>query len=242
MTTDIYLLGSGIRGSLQFTEETRQALSVCTTAFILHPDLMVHEHVKAMGPAVIDLADLYDGKEVRQDVYTEISERLVDAARTNGPVAFVVHGHPLFLVSASEYTLDLAAKNNLTATALPAVSSFDTLMCDLGIDYGYGIQIFDSTTMLREGWLPNPRVPTLIFQLPTTNNANVVLARPTSEVLAPLVAALESVYGGDHPVQLVHSGAHLLEGTRIDHTALGKLAIDEFDLHDRPTLYLESLA
>lgn len=73
-------------------------------------------------------------------MYTKISELIIATAKDNGPVSFIVHGHPLFLVSASEYTLDLAEENNLSVKILPGISSFDTLMCDLKIDYGYALQ------------------------------------------------------------------------------------------------------
>ena len=241
MTTDIYLLGAGLRGSLQMTTETSQALAACRVVYVLHPDTMVAANVKSLGPDVVDLAPLYDGKDIRQDVYKEISELLVKEARKSGPVAFLVHGHPLFLVSASEYTIALAEQYGLTVTALPAVSSFDTLMCDLSIDYGYGVQVFDSTTMLDRGWMPNPHVPLLVFQLATTLNSRVVQDCPAGEVLKPLVEHLLPVYGPNHHVQVVHSAAFILEGREIVRTTLDRLADKSINLERRPTLYVPAI-
>ena len=139
---------------------------------------MMLDYVRRYCGDVYDLSTLYAGREIRQDVYRAIADRLIQEAAHGGPVAFLVDGHPLFLVSATEYTLALAASKGLKTTVLAAVSSFDTLLCDLGLDYGYGVQIFDSTTMIENTWVPNPAVPLLVFQLATTSNRRVVRNRP----------------------------------------------------------------
>jgi uncharacterized protein YabN with tetrapyrrole methylase and pyrophosphatase domain len=238
LTTDIYLLGSGIRGSLHFTNETIQALRVCRSVHVLHPDGMILDYVRQHCDDVRDLASLYHGQDVRQDVYIGIADLLVEEAQSGGPVALLVHGHPLFLVSAAEYTLSLARRRGLVTTVLPAVSSLDTLLCDLGIDYGYGVQIFDSTTLLHNAWSPNPAVPLLVFQLATTCNPLVVSTAPTGVALKPLVEVLVPVYGADHPVKVVHSGAFLLEPTEVIDLPLAALTSDSIDLERRPTLYV----
>ncbi len=97
----IFLLGTGIRGAIQFTDETIQALSVCRTAIVLHDDLTVHAAIRKYCPSVIDAAPLYAGVRRRPDAYRAMSRHVIAAARRNPPVAFVAHGHPLFLVSAA---------------------------------------------------------------------------------------------------------------------------------------------
>ncbi|MFG4634284.1 SAM-dependent methyltransferase, partial [Acinetobacter baumannii] len=177
MATNIYLLGSGILGSLHLTEETKQALQISKHIFVLNPDTSLIEDFKQTysSAQVHDMAYLYKDELYRQDVYKKISEVIIATAKDNGPVSFIVHGHPLFLVSASEYTLDLAEENNLSVKILPGISSFDTLMCDLKIDYGYALQFFDSTTLINHNWSLNTEVPLLIFQLSTTNNKEIML-------------------------------------------------------------------
>jgi hypothetical protein len=236
---DLYLLGSGIRGTLQFSRETIQALSSCRIAYVLHDDLMVHAYVRSLGAQVIDLAEQYTGRTERAEVYHEISRILVEEAARGPGVAFLVHGHPLFLVSATEYTLELARERALRVEMLPGVSSFDTLLCDLQVDYGYALQMYDTTTLLEHGWAPNPRVPMLLFQLSTTLNARVVEGDPDPEVLRPIVDLLAKTYGPDHRCVLVHSGAHLLETTERRDVAIAELIEHAGgELWRRPTLYV----
>lgn len=236
--TSIYLLGSGIKGTLHFTVETVQALRACRRVFVLHPDQGVIESVREHCAQVEDLASLYNGQTLRDDVYHGISRRLVESALGSAPIAFLVHGHPLFLVSATEYTLDLAERHDLRVSVLPAVSSFDTLLCDLRIDYGYGVQIFDTTTLLKAGWTPNPQVPLLLFQLASTLNRAVISGDPDQEALCPLIGLLGPLYGADHRVQIVWSSAHILEASSITELPIRELATADFELWRRPTLYV----
>jgi len=236
---DLYLLGSGIRGTLQMSRETVQALATCRVVYILHDDLMVHDYVRSLGPVVVDLARVYEGEHQRSHVYRRISEELVAEAQRAPGVAFLVHGHPLFLVSATEYTLELARAMGVRVACLPGVSSFDTLLCDLEVDYGYGLQMFDATTLLDNGWQPNPAVPMLVFQLSTTRNPQVVIGDPDARVLEPLVELLARVYSPHHKCVLVHSGAHLLETTERREVPIGELVTAAAGvLWRRPTLYV----
>lgn len=238
MSSQLYLLGTGIRGCLQLTVEVQQALSVCRRAFVLHADTQVLKELETYCPEVIDLEEMYTGQEIRREAYHAIAARVVDSAAEDGPVAFVVHGHPLFLVSASEYTLELAKSKGLRATALPGVSSFDTLLCDLGLDLGYGVQMYDTTSLLNNGWVPDPKVPLLLFQLATTQEDRVVRDDRDGEVLRPVVDLLKSLYGDDHVVTLVQSAAAVLDTPRIEEYRLADLATSAVDLTSRPTVYV----
>lgn len=240
---DIYLLGAGIHSTLHFSIETIQALESSRTVFVLHDDLSVHEYIrKNYCSDVRDLAKLYTGQNIRADVYRSISDLLVKEAIEKPGVSFIVHGHPLFLVSATEYTLDLARNKGLRVLVLPAISSFDTILCALEIDYGYGLQIFDSTTLIQHNWDINPEVPMLLFQLATTLNEKVAFSDPDSSILEPLVEYLLKIYPENHVCTIVHSASHLLEKLSKVTCQLGELhKNNEIELWKRPTLYVPSI-
>lgn len=240
MPSDVYLLGSGIRGTLQVTRETEQALSVCARVYVLHADAAILDYASKFCGDVRDVAHLYEGQVVRRDVYEAIADLLVGDVRSGTrPVGFLVHGHPLFLVSAAEYTLEQARAAGLQAVALPAVSSFDTILCDLEIDYGYALQMFDSTTLLELQAPLNPRVPLLIFQLATTLNPSVVRVDPGAQLLEPLAAFLRGTYPATHPCQIVYSSAQVFESSELLTIRLEELPTSSLvELWRRPTLYV----
>jgi len=238
MATSLYLLGSGITSPIHMTVETRQALQICKKVFVLHADATVIRHIEALGPEVVDVADMYDGLTTRRDAYNAIADRVIREAALTPPVAFLVHGHPLFLVSASEYMVSLAEQESIETRILPGISSFDTLMCDLRIDFGYGLQMFDTTTMLMSGWVPNPAVPMLLFQLATTLEPRITRGERTGEALAPIVDLLAPLYGDEHEVTLIQSASGLLDVSQLLRIPLAALRTDEIDLTRRPTLYV----
>ena len=125
---------------------------------------------------------------------------------------------------------------------LPAVSSFDTLLCDLGIDYGYGIQVFDATSLLVNRWMPNPRVPLLLFQIATTLNDRVERGQPSARHLLPLIEYLQDLYPFDHECLLVHSSSFILETPKKRRVRLRLLAKSRgLELWQRPTLYIPAI-
>lgn len=239
-TIDIYLLGSGIHGQLHFSIETIQALSSSRVVFVLHDDLSIHNYIrKFYCNDVRDLAVLYKDKVVRADVYHDISKLLVEEALNEPKVSLLVHGHPLFLVSAAEYTLALAQSKSLEVSILPAISSFDTILCDLQIDYGYGLQMFDASTLIQRKWMFNSALPMLIFQLATTLNENIIFNEPQSSVLSPLVDFLLKKYPPEHICTIVHSASHMLEKSSKVIIPLAKLCeCNEIELWKRPTIYV----
>jgi uncharacterized protein YabN with tetrapyrrole methylase and pyrophosphatase domain len=240
--TDLYLLGSGIKGALQLTVETIQALTVSNEAHVLHDDPHVIEEIKRHCAKVFDLACFYSFDQSRPDIYRAISKHLIERAREKPPISFVVHGHPLFLVSASEYTVQLGREQGVAVTVMSAVSSFDTLLTDIGVDFGYGLQLFDCSTLLANNWSMNNHVPALIFQLATLLNDRVVTEEPGVRILHPLVNYLKGYFPECHRCLVVHSSVSVLHRTEIVETTIGELHRDErIDLWKRPTLYIPAL-
>lgn len=240
MATDLYLLGIGIRGLLQLTEEARQALSAARVIYVLHNDEHIVSSLEKFAP-VRDVSDLYEGEEIRAQVYRRISEELVSEAASGPGVAFVVHGHPLFLVSATEYTLELARERGLNVSLLPGISSLDTIFCDLEADLGYALQSYDATTLIANEYLVDPRVPLLVFQVATTMNPRVTYGEVNAAALQPLVNYLLKFYDPHHPCVVIHSGSTVIEPTQMVRSTLGEVARSGANLTLRPTLFLPAV-
>ena len=239
---EIFLLGSGIRGTLQFSTETLQAIRACRKVFILHDDLKIHAFIRDLCPAVVDAGQFYTDDGPRRSVYEAISEALIEEALVDPPVGFLVHGHPLFLVSATELILEGAALRGLSTSVIPAISSFDTLLCDLSLDFGYALQIFDATTLIRESIELNPYVPTLIFQIATVLNDNVARGDISAQAVEPLTTYLLRFYPENHVCEVVYSGTDLIEAAVRTKAELGQItAFPNLSLWKRPTLFVPAV-
>lgn len=237
--SDLYLLGSGIRSTMQITLETIQALKACHSVIVLHDDPDILRFVAQHCTQVIDAAEFYVGDGPRAEVYLSIADTLLQMAQTEPPAGLMVHGHPLFLVSAAEYTIEQARARSMSLSILPAVSSFDTLICDLQLDFGYALQMFDSTTLIRESHEINVHIPLLVFQVATTLNDCITRGEIDSSVLGPLSDYLGRFYECDQPCEIVYTGTGLLERTiRIPSTIRSLPSMKEAGLWRRPTLFV----
>lgn len=215
-------------------------LRVCKRAYCLLDDSRVIDHVASIGPETIDLLSLYDPVLTRPEIYDRIAEVLVSSASgSTKPVALVTHGHPLFLVSASERILERAKTCGITTQVISGVSSFDTLLTDLQIDLGYGFQAFDATTLVIEDHPINPHLPTLIFQAANTLCITPQFGAPQPELLRPLFRKLRKHYQENQIITFVHSRTHLLQNSEICSIALSDEAnLASVKLWKRPTIYI----
>jgi uncharacterized protein YabN with tetrapyrrole methylase and pyrophosphatase domain len=233
----LYLVGLGINSHLQITTEAYQVLEAADVAFALIDDESLMEML-SKRVETHDLAALYPDSGLRRDVYARITEHVVAEAQKRCRTAFVVHGHPLFLVSASERLIDAATSVGIEVFVLAAVSSFDTVMADLREDLGYAVQIFDATTLIEHD-LPVARsVPSLIFQVANTLSPHIQRADPPAEILGPLREHLCRFYPGDRLCKLVYSATVPWEPATIREMELSRIDLDSVELWRRPTLYV----
>lgn len=237
---DIYLIGTGILSILHLTTEAKQVISVCKRMYVLHDDISVIQEIRTMCSDTRDLAVFYEtDATLRCDVYNDIAAEVVGSASHVRPVGMAVHGNPMFLVSAVENILHLARHADLRVKVVPGVSSLDTIQCDLGIDLGYSVQVYDSTLLFEQRVNVDPRVPLLIFQLATFQNPRLVRAEPGPAILEPLIDYLERFYPRTHRCSIVYSATSVLDAARIVDVELGALAHgNSFNLWERPTLYV----
>lgn len=237
--TDLYIIGLGIKGLLHLTVEAIQALKVCRCVYVLHHDLSVVEGLRNYCDDVVDLEGLFKKGGSRDLIYREISSLMISKSKEQPKIAFVTHGHPLFLVSASEYMVKLGKKSGLNVRILPGISSFDTILCDLEIDFGHDAQIFDASTFLRECSPIHARIPAIFFNISSCLNYDVMFDDPNSEILKPLVNVLIEIFGVNHICKLVHSASHVLEKSVVEEVTLENLLQDPpIPLWLRPTLYV----
>ena len=79
--------------------------------------------------------DLYETADSFDDVYVEITNRLIDAARQHGEILYAVPGSPLILERTVRYLQERASDDEgIEVDILPAMSFLDVAWARLGID------------------------------------------------------------------------------------------------------------
>lgn len=238
--TNIYFVGTGVSTHLHLTEESKQALTECDVLLVLHPDYNTHSYLFNFCKSIINLEYMYEGEEERLNVYKKISELIVEEANKGKKVAFVTHGHPLFLVSATEYTMELADKNNLSYKIIPGISSFDTILAELKIDYGYALQMYCANSLLRNEYSINCDVPLILFQLATVNTSKIIADEVNISELSRLKSYLLNYYDENRECKFITCSRHYFEKDEIVLCKLKDLDnVEQVDLSMRPSLVIE---
>ena len=123
----VVVVGLGPAGPDLTNELTRR-----TIAGVAHRYLRTSRHPSAgIVPGASSFDDVYERADTFDDVYAEIVERLVAAAREHGEILYAVPGSALVL----ERTVRLLRADDRVATkVLPAMSFLDVAYARLGID------------------------------------------------------------------------------------------------------------
>lgn len=237
-------MGSGIKSCIHYSIETIQAIKVCSKIFVLHPDKeIIDELINFYKKEVVDCSIYYENKEntPRSEIYKTISDVLISESKlSEKPIGFIVHGHPLFLVSASEYTSEQAIINNVDVKILPSISSFDTILADLNLDFGYALNLYDASIFMRDFIEPNPNVPLLLFQISTLNNFNVVKTTPNNQILEPLIEKLLMYYSEEKIIYFIISSIDTISKPIKLEMKLKDVLTTNLHLEKRPTIYIPS--
>jgi precorrin-2 methylase len=126
-TKTINLIGIGICDFKQITYEAAEQIQKSDIVFHL---TLFDSQIKKLNLNTIDLTSKYISAQ-SPIVYQEFKNEIVDALATNNNVSVVNYGHPLYLVTTSQYIIDECNLHGYNVNFVPGVSSIDTIFCML---------------------------------------------------------------------------------------------------------------
>lgn len=204
---DLVLLGYGVDDSLQITVDAQRLLARTGTTYTLGLPPNLARFLAAQRVATIDLADRFLPGRPFEDVYLDVADALLRRAAEERPVILLTYGNPMFLNSLARFLYLQAKERNLSIDVRPAVSQFDQIVSDLGLDVGAtGIQLFDARRLLGRQQQVNPRVPLLLLQLAGLGTSVVPVPENPSDGadFDGLAAYLRQTYPAEHMVTLLN--------------------------------------
>ncbi|MFW2335272.1 nucleoside triphosphate pyrophosphohydrolase [Ilumatobacter sp.] len=127
MRSRVVVAGLGPGGEQHVTAETLTTIDRAANRF-----LRTARHPSAhLVPDATSFDEIYEAADRFDDVYAEIVERLVGAARDHDEVLYVVPGSPLVLEKSVRTLLD---DDRVDVELLPAMSFLDVVWARLGLD------------------------------------------------------------------------------------------------------------
>jgi len=223
---DINLLGSGLLSFLDVTLHAQKILRLCKIVFHLHDLPSLGRFLKEITPNPVNLMSVfYVDRRNRTDIYRDVARHVVSGAEKETPVGLLTHGHPLVYSSISQLILAETHERRMSVEVVAVLSSLDRMHVDLGLDIAErGLQVFAAATAINEGFVLNPNVDCIFFQI---GNAVSPLARRQAETppedVIPFKQYLLGFYPPAHVVYVVESAVEPGFESRVTRSELGRL-------------------
>jgi uncharacterized protein YabN with tetrapyrrole methylase and pyrophosphatase domain len=240
---DIGIVGTGIVGTHQLTREAEEVIRRSKHTFVIDSGYGIPEYLRTLCPEVTELGTLYEPGRNRLPTYHRMAATVVAAAVAESPVCLATYGHPWVYCYPTTLITRAAPLLGLHVEVFPGVSSFDTLLVDLGTDIALnGIQMYEaSDLLLRRRPLQND-VTCIIWQ-PTVVGDPTYRAQPyTTEQFEPLQEYLLQFYPAEHEVKIVTTKTFPLTRSLVQHLQLGDLATELELAPQVGTLYIPPLS
>lgn len=224
---DIGIVGTGIVGTHQLTREAEEVIRRCTRTFLIESGYGIAEYLQELNPDVVQLATLYEPGGNRLPTYRKMAAEVVSAAIAEPPVCLATYGHPWVYCYPTTLITRAAPLLGLHVEVFPGISSFDTLLVDLGIDIAFnGVQMYEATDLLLRRRPIQPDVTCIIWQ-PTIFGDPTYPTEPyTSAQFEPLQDYLLRFYPPEHEASLVMTKTFPLTRSVVQHLRLRDLAAE----------------
>jgi len=222
---DVYLVGAGIIFPEQLTIETIEILTMCKRIATNLPEAILDGLPEDLRAKCVSLWSLYQDGRIRTENYSDVFHAIVELTEVDTPVAWLTPGHPIIFDSVSAALLDEGKARGWTVRVIPAVSSIDTMLAELGYDPAHGMLIHEATGLVRRR-IPVVRSVALLLLQPAVFDVNVAIIAGDSAGpdLAPLRDYLCEFHAPEHKCAFIRSASQLGEGDLITWTTLRDLA------------------
>lgn len=238
-STDLFVVGTGMVGYQQLTNECEQALDLSEHIFLLHPLPEVREYFRERWGPVDNLATEYEQGLARLDRYERMADRVLNSSQeADRPVVLTVYGHPQVGVTPTRIIIDCADERGVSVDVLPGVSSIDCLYTDLSIDPFQGLQLFEATDLLIHEYRLNNEVPALIFQIGLIESYLYDRRKSAPERFTAIREYLEEFYPPSHELCLASTATLPLADSDLHWFELGNFESMASDIDFTHTLYI----
>jgi uncharacterized protein YabN with tetrapyrrole methylase and pyrophosphatase domain len=209
------------------TPEARQAFIGADVALYLVTDAVAQAWIAKLNPNSHSLQDHYTSGKPRQQIYDEMTERILREVRAGSSVCAAFYGHPGVFVYPSHAAIRQARSEGYTARMLPGVSAEDCLFSDLGVDPGEsGCQSYEATDFLIRRRQVDPTAALLLWQVAVIGE-RIYSTEAKTHGLAVLADYLRTWYADDHAVTLYMASPYPLVESAVRHLTLGELSDTE---------------
>lgn len=148
MMINIVGLGPGDKDAL--TIGALNALKSSEHVYLRTEKHPVVEYLKSIGIKFETFDSIYNNSSNFDEVYENISEKLIEEYKKYGNIVYAVPGHPEVAEKSVKLLINFCKKNKIETRVVPAVSFIDVLMERLNIDAVDGIKVIDAFDIKKQ--------------------------------------------------------------------------------------------
>ncbi|MGQ4617409.1 SAM-dependent methyltransferase [Nocardia sp. R7R-8] len=220
----LVVMGSGIRGLHQMTNEARGRLNSAERVFYAVCDPFSESLIKRTCETAIDLCEFYEEGKDRRDTYREMIEAILNQVRAGFRVCALFYGHPGVFVYPSFECVRIAHEEGYRASMLPGISAEDCLYADLGVDPGaHGCISYEATDFLLSDHTIDPSCSVILWQVDCVGDRAYHENGYDGRFVPLLVDALMRFYQPDHMGYLYTAPILSVGRARVNEVRLGCL-------------------
>jgi uncharacterized protein YabN with tetrapyrrole methylase and pyrophosphatase domain len=236
---DIAIVGTGIVGGHQLTREAENAIRRSKRTFVIESGYGMREYIATLCPETRSLRSLYEPGKSRLATYRRMAATVISAALTETPVCLAVYGHPWVACYPTTLICRAAPLLNLHVEVFAGISSFDTMLVDLGTDIGIGgVQMYEATDLLLRRRPIQNDVTCIILQAANVGDPTYPEHDYGLEQFKPLEEYLLRFYRGDHEITLIMTKTFPLLRSTVQRFPLNELAAELTHAPQVGTLYI----
>jgi tetrapyrrole methylase family protein / MazG family protein len=236
---DVYLVGAGIIFPEQLTIETVEILALCKRIGTNLPESILYGLPEDLRSKCVSLWSLYQDGRIRTENYSDVFQAIVELAEVDTPIAWLTPGHPVIFDSVSASLLSEGKARGWKVRVIPAISSIDTMLAELGYDPAHGMLIHEATGLVRRR-IPVVRSVALMLLQPAVFDVNVAIiaADSAGPDLSPLRDYLCEFHAPEHRCAFIRSASKLGERDLVTWTLLRDLALVPYERVAGSTLFV----
>jgi precorrin-6B methylase 1 len=238
--TILYLVGAGIRFPEHLTVQTIEILSSCKRICTNLPASTFASLPEDLRARCKSLWPLYQDKRNRSANYQDVAQAVLDAAELEFPVAWMTQGHPIIFDSVSQLLLRVGRARGWQVFVLPAISSLDTILAEVGYDPANGFFVHEATGLVRRQVLLQPAITTLLLQPSLFGSDLAHLTANWKPDLTPLRDYLLRFYSKEQECGFIRSSSNSSDESTIYWTKVDDLAAVTFEVLAGSSLLLPS--
>lgn len=235
---DVYLLGTGVSFPAHLSLQALQILTSCRVVFTNLPEADLTSLPDTLRSKCVSIWSLYRDNRERTANYRDVTDAIIEAASRERPLAWLTPGHPIVFDSVTQALLNECPARGWRVRLVPAISSIDTVLADIGYDPANGLIVHEATSLVMQHLPLCASFATVLLQPAAFGSHQAHLTLDWRPDLRPLRDYLVQFYPPDHICAFIRSSSGEAIQTQVSWYKLDDLPLAAIEEVGGSTLFV----